>query len=333
MGRCLALLSVGTALLAVGCKSALPSCEAPAAVVPSEYTLVEYRLRDALAGAPEVATTDTETYRAEHARYAAAALRLPDSCLKEGALPGPDAATGASPLLQEPCAAWLVELERALAAAGFRLLAWDAVLKLEREKSLPTHLAAKELGAEVVFVFNGIDVTSVTASSVKLPKHEYFESDEHGRRGTPLTLDERTRSAFLQYTLGAAGKSIPPESIIALSASLDATAIVTQTGESIWSYRRSTAVRTKAKQGLKLLFGRVAGGGWTPAAPVAEEIHAVKGATPAPSTDPSHSTGVPPGDDTLETARAELVRAFAEHFVQSFKSGQAGTSGSEDGDR
>jgi hypothetical protein len=331
MGRCFSLLSVGTTLLALGCQPALPSCETPASVVPSEYALVEYRLREKTDGAPEVAISDTETYRAEYARYTAAALRLPDSCLKKDVLPGGDATAGPSSLLEEPCAAWVVELERALTNAGFRLTAWDAVLKLEREKNLSTYLAAKELGAELVFVLNDVNVASTTASSVKLAKHEYFESDEQGRRGKPLTFDEQTRSAFLAYTLDAARKSIQPESVVALTASLDSTAIVTQTGESIWFYRRSTALATQAKQGLKLLFGRVAGGGWTPAAPVAEDTNAVKG--DAPNAGPSIATSQPAADGATEPDRAELIRAGAEHFVRSFKSGKVETSPSQGGER
>ena len=226
------------------------------------------------------------------------------------------------------CAEWLAAIERELASAGFRVTAWDAVWRLEREKGLSTYNAAKELGAEIVFVLNALDATAVTAGSSKLPKHEYFESDEQGRRGLPLTLDEQTRSAFLEYTLDAASKSIQPGSVIALTASLDSTAIVTQTGESVWFYRRSVAQPTAAKQGLKLLFGRVAGGGWTPAAPMTNEATAGAG---APAAHEQSDAGAPASEATApEAARAELVRAGAEHFVQAFKSGQVGAGEASD---
>jgi hypothetical protein len=201
------------------------------------------------------------------------------------------------------------------------VVAWDALWKLEREKSLSTYAAAKELGAEVVFVFNGLEAESVTAAASKLTKHEYFTSDERGRRGEALELDEGTRSAFLKYTLDAAKKSIPAESVILHSARLDSTAVVTLTGESIWFYRRAATAPTQAKQGLKLLFGRVEGGGWTPATPLTEAGNAVEdGATSGPA------------DGKSDAALVELVRASAEHFVRAWKSGKLDVSEAE-GDR
>jgi hypothetical protein len=316
MGRWLALWSVGSSLLLLGCQSTLPSCETPAPPAPSEYALVEYRLRETGDGAPKVEISDTETYRAEHTRYTTAALRLPDACLAEGA----SAASASTSALSPPCAEWLSAIEQALTSAGFRVMAWDAVWRLEREKSLSTYNAAKELGAEIVFVFNALDAATITAGSSKIPKHEYFESDEQGRRGIPLTLDEQTRSAFLKYTLDAAAKSLEPASVIALSASLDSTAIVTQTGESVWFYRRTVTRPTEAKQGLKLLFGRVNGGGWTPAAPVAEGAAPVPAAAAA-APEQGDAGAPPPEARAPEQARAELVRVGAEHFVRSFKNG------------
>jgi hypothetical protein len=312
MRRWTALLSLAPSLL-LGCQSALPSCEAPVAAARADYALVEYRLREA-AEEPKVEISDTEAYRNEHARFATAAVRLPDTCLKEGVTPLTASGTGA---LQPHCSAWLAELERALTAAGFRVLAWDALARLEQEKNLTTSSAAKELGADIAFVFNALAAEDVTAGSNPLPKHQYFESDERGTRGAPLELDEQTRSAFLAYTRSAAAKSIRPDEVIAVSASLDSTAIMTQTGESIWFYRRTAAQPTKVRQGLRLLFGRVEGGGWTPAAPSLD-------APPSSTDSDAKAPGAPP---TYDEARLDLVRAGAEHFVQAFKSGTIAATG------
>jgi hypothetical protein len=316
MGRWRALLSLGPSLL-LGCQSALPSCETPAAAAHADYALVEYRLREQ-GSEPKVEISDTETYRSEHGRYAAAALRLPDACLKEGVS---KLTISAADALQPECSAWLGELERALAGAGLRVVAWDALFRLEQEKSLATYVAAKELGADVVFVFNGLGAETVTAGSSKLPKHDIFESDERGARGAPLELDEPTRSAFLKYTVDAAAKSIKADEIIALSTSLDSTAIVTLTGESIWFYRRTAARPTKAKQGLRLLFGRVEGGGWTPAAPLTDGAVAPEA---APDAKAEGAPATPDATSTFAAERLELVRAGAEHLVQAFKSGELG---------
>jgi hypothetical protein len=325
MRRCAALLSLLPALGLLGCQSTLPSCETPAAVVHADYALVEYRLGEESGAAPKLSISDTETYRNEHGRYGSAALRLPDSCLKDGVTKDSAGSMGSSGALRSECSAWLSEIERALSGAGLRVMAWDAVFRLEQEKNLSTYGAAKELGADVVFVFNGLEAGSVTAGSVKLPKQSYFESDEHGKRGAPLTLDEQTRSAFLKYTSDAAAKSVKSDEVILLSTVLDATAIVSATGESIWFYRRVATRPTEAKQGLRFLFGRIDGGGWTPAAPTTESDTA-----PAPPTtltapvDPGDG-GAPPADG-FDAERLELVRAGAEHFVQAWKSGELGAS-------
>jgi hypothetical protein len=329
MARWFALLPFASSLLGFGCRTALPSCEAPATLAPSDYALVEYRLREDTA--PKVEISDTETYRADRTRYAAAALRLPDACLLSVASPASPDASGSQSLLKAPCDSWLAELERALTDAGLRVLAWDAVSKLEREKGLSTYDAAKELGADVVFVFNELGAADVTAGASNLPTHGYFESDEHGRHGAPLELDERTRSGFLEYTLGAAGKAIQPGSVVALTSSLDVTAIVTLTGESIWFYRRKAALPTSAKQGLKLLFGRAAGGGWTPAAPVTAPSGQ---AEPAPSAEVEDGGATTPPVDagSLQEERRKLIRAGAEHFIQAWRSGELEATG-QGGDR
>lgn len=310
MGRWFALLSVAPSLL-LGCQTALPSCEAPAPLVPSEYALVTYRLVDAGDAPAKVEISDTETYRSDHGKYSAAALRLPDACLSaSGSSPA-----GAPPLLPSPCGPWVAELERALTSAGFRVLSWDALIRLEREKSLSTYSAAKELGADVVFVFNGLEAGTVTTSSIKLPKHEYFHSDEHGGRGEPLELDEQTRSAFLKYVSDAAAKSIEPEEIVAVTSLLDSTAIVTLTGESIWFYRRAETRPTTAKRGLRFLFGRREGGGWTPAAPALDAA--------APPEPLEADAGAPGGaGKSFDKEQLELIRAGADDLVQAFKSGE-----------
>jgi hypothetical protein len=326
MRRWAALLSLLSALGLLGCQSTLPSCETPAAVVHADYALVEYRLGEESDAAPKVAISDTETYRNEHGRYGSAALRLPDSCLKEGVAKDSAGAMGASAALRAECSVWLSEIERALAGAGLRVMAWDAVFRLEQEKSLSTYGAAKELGADIVFVFNGLESGNVTAGSVKLPKQSYFESDEHGKRGAPVTLDEQTRSAFLKYTSDAVAKSVKADEIILLSTVLDSTAIVSETGESIWFYRRVATRPTTAKQGLRFLFGRIDGGGWTPAAPAVEgDAAAAVPAEPA-------AAAAPPVDG-FDAERLELVRAGADHFVQAWKSGELGASEPAEGDR
>jgi len=296
------------------CQATLPSCEPAPPGVGSEYALVEYRLREETDAAPKVQISDTDTYRAGHASYGAAALRLPDAC-----------AGGAAAAPPPPhCSHFATEIERALGDAGIRVIAADAVLKLEREKALSTYGAAKELGADVVFVINSLEAVSVAAGTTQVANSKIYSSDASGTRGAPLVVDADTSSAFLGYTRGAVGKEIAPTTVIALSSVVDATAIVTKTGESIWFYRRAITVPTAAHQGMRFLFGRVKGGRWTPAAPIVDGEAAPPPAAPpppAPAPDGGASPEVASTAGADDAKQRELMAAGATELVAAFRSG------------
>ena len=315
---------IALALAATGavssCQRTLPSCEPVPPGVGSEYVLVEYRLREEADTAPKVQISDTDTYRSGHASYGAAALRLPDACFADAGASG--APTPAH------CSHFATEIERALNGAGFRVISADAVLKLEREKALSTYGAAKELGADVVFVVNSLEATSVTAGATQIADSKIYRSDASGARGAPFVVDADASSAFLAYTRGAVGKEIEPTTVIALSSIVDSTAIVTKTGESIWFYRRVITLPTAATQGMRFLFGRVTGGRWTPAAPLVAGEAAPPPPAPAPDAgvDPEAAAKAAAEDDTKQR---ELLATGATELVAAFRSGSVEAPSSE----
>jgi len=314
---------IALALAATGvlssCQATLPSCVPPPPGVGSEYVLVEYRLREQTDPAPKVQISDTDTYRTGYASYGAAALRLPDAC-------SPDPAA-ASPAPAPPhCAHFAAEVERALNGAGLRVIATDAVLKLEREKALSTFGAAKELGADVVFVINALESASVTAGATQVADSKVYRSDAQGKRGEPFVVDADTSSAFLGYTRGVVGQAIDPQTVIALSSIVDSTAIVTKTGESIWFYRRTTTVPTEAKQGMRFLFGRVTGGRWTPALPL---VDGENPPPPPPAPDAGATPDAASNAAAAEAKQRELLTASATDLIAAFRAGSAGTPSSE----
>jgi hypothetical protein len=323
--RWIEVAALGLTLAGIsGCRTTLADCKPPPEPVKVEYALVEYRVGGELTTAPKVEISETPTYRTGGGKFTSVAVRLPDSCLNEGASKVTGVSKEAQMILQTECGPWLAEIERALAGAGFRVMSWDAVWKLEKQKNLSTYNAAKELGAEIVFVFNSLEAANITAGQSKTTSHKYFQSDARGTRGAPLPLDDATRNAFQAYTAQAAGGSIKPNQVIALSSILDSTAIVTGSGESIWFYRRTVVQPTPEKQGMRFLFARLPGQSWLPAAPEAEQP-VVTVAAPVLRSEDQGTTEVGASTDTYATERLALIRAGAEHFVSSFRSGKGGS--------
>jgi hypothetical protein len=331
------LLAAGSLM---GCRTTLPDCR-PAAV--PEYALVEYRFGGELGRTPSVEVSQTPTYDQQRTQFAVAAVRLPDSCLNEGAARVSGVASQAQSILQTHCGPWLGEIERALVRAKFRVMSWDAVWKLEKQENLSTYNAAKELGAEIVFVFNSLEAADVTAGAIKTVSYKYFQSDSHGERGAPLPLDDAARAAFRSYVSTAVGGEAQARSVVALSSVLDVTAIMTGSGESIWFYRRAVVVPTVAQNGMRLLFARVRPGddspGVCPSAenaaecealgrarqwlPTVPEIQASVAAPVAPvlRTEDVSTSSVGPASDPYASERLAIIRAGAEHFVSSFRTG------------
>jgi hypothetical protein len=271
--------------------------------------LLEYRLQAKGEPEPKVVVSDTATYRSEHAGYASLALRLPDACLS-GAEPTPP-----------HCSAWGTALEKALGSTGARVISSGAVFQLEREKSLSTYSAAQELGADVVFVVNAIEAASVTAASGELTEVKAYQSDESGIPGAPVALDDDTRSAFLGYARSARMKQIPDPTVIGLRSRVDTTAIVTKTGESVWFYRRAVAMPTESPQGLRLLFGRLRGGRWTPAAPARDDLPAPDAAIDQGASEEA-TDGAPPSDaDPHAETHLALMTEGAEALATAFRAG------------
>ncbi|HEX7603209.1 MAG TPA: hypothetical protein VF316_16440 [Polyangiaceae bacterium] len=287
----------------------------------AEYALVVYRTggEGALAP-PKVEISGTPSYDTRRGQLTSAAIRLPDTCLNQGASQGSGVAHATESVLQTQCGFFLAEIERALAKQGFRVVSWDALCQLEHQKNLSTYDAARELKADVVFVFNSLEAGLTKAGSKTGVSFKYFHSDARGKRGSALALDDGTRQSFRDFAIKNAG-AINKGAVSALSATLDTTAVLTDSGESIWFYRRTMTRPTKAASGVKLLFGRAGGlGTWQPARPIDTQI-AANPISRLSTEDVSETQVDAQNDDPDKAEKLELIRMNAEDFVVSFRSG------------
>ncbi len=333
----LAVCAGALAIGAAGCTSAVPHCtpiEVPVVEGPHiDYALIEYRSGGEQGKPPQVEISDTAAYRNEHTNFHAAAIRLPDSCLATTAAgaTGISSAGNTQNILSTACGVWLSELERSLTQNGFRVFSWDALRGLERQKNLSPYEAGRQLGAEVVFVFNSLDASPVRAGGQTGASFKYFNSDAKGDRLSPLALDDTTRQQFRDFAKTYGGGETPGGAIVALSSTLDSTAIITGTdeqrqrgvtaGESIWFYRRTVTIPIRSKTGKRFLFAKLAGSGWMPARPELPPVAAVAQLPQVKTEDVVETQTAAAVEDAYAAERLELIRTAAADFVTKFRTG------------
>lgn len=336
-------LALGVAGSSLSCASVAPNCacarnpdhpgckEVEAPKPPkTKYLLAEARFGSALGTPREVEINQTPTYHKARESLTSAAIRPPDSCLTQTAseVKG-EANNSATVLATQKCGVWLSEVERSLVKNGFRVVSWDALRTIEENERVPPYKAAKKLGADVLFLFNSLEVSSVSAGGESAYRVEYFASDAQGHRGAPLAMTESERAQLRNAVIARSKANTPDGSLLFLAGTLDATAIQTENGESIWFYR-NTAIKTLSEQtGQAFLFARIEG---QPIWYLAErETQAVSSAVVAPAESRSSvDTGSQRISATQDATAAEnlaLMRTVTADFVDSFRTGKDGNDG------
>lgn len=310
---------------------ALTSCNAGLPVCPraqeeayhppaTEYLLVEYREGGEEAKPPKVEVRGTPTHKSRHHEVKAVAIRLPDDCLNESASRVSGVSGNAETILKTKCGPWLTEIEKALSAAHLQVFSWDALWKLEKEKGVSTYNAGKQLGAEIVLVFNSLEAGDIRAGASSDERFSYFSSNAAGDRLEKKPLDEKTRTGLK----GFIGKKLPKsdaQQVVALSSILDATAVWTDTGESTWFYRRVVTFPVKRASGMKFLFGRLERRPWQPVSPLKEPSAVVDEPVGTElSAEDRSSTSVDASADAYREERLQLIRAGAQEMVAAYQS-------------
>jgi hypothetical protein len=323
----LGLLLLGSVL---SCRSVVPDCgcvnnpEHPGCTTPEPepeptltYALVEGRFDSSLGKKNSVEISDTPSYGAVRTSATSAVIRLPDSCLDETAAQVSGRSDSGNTILTTKCGVWLKELEQALTRAQFRVISWDALRGLERSQNLPSYQAAQQLGADVLFMFNSLEVSDVAPGSETANRIEYFTSNARGDKGDPFPLPQSERLVLKTAVKQKLG--VHTTDVTALSSTLDCTAIVTKNGESVWFYRNTGIKPLVRHAGMAFLFVKHEER-WH-FAPSAElgpvnlvptvELSAVdvEEDKRAQTTDP------------YQTYKLELVRTVANDFVERFRSG------------
>lgn len=330
------LLPLIALLLGSGCNQTLADCACLDTTRPGcaplthDFLLVEAHQGASLASRPKIEVSLTPAYDTSRAASGVAAIRLPDSCLNSTAAQVSGDTRETQAIAQTLCGVWLAELEKALVKAHFRVVSWDALRGLERSKNLPAYKAAEELGADVLFLFNSVEASNVAPGGKAGSKLQYFRSNDRGEAGEPYPMSEAERQpvrsgvdAVMQTLAAPSSADASTAGVTALSATLDATAVLTKSGESVWFYRNRTLKPLQATIGRKFLFVRYMDA-WhltrrnlPPQAVMA----------PAPevlSAEDSSQTTIGASRDPFAVERLELVRTVASDFVDRYRSGKPG---------
>jgi hypothetical protein len=322
-------------VLGVGCANALAECrcadsEDPACKPPPppeqpnlQYLLVQTD-SDVTVGQPrKVEISPTDAYQQAREAVQKAAIRLPEECSNESAAQVTGESQRTDAIVKTMCGTWLAELEKALVKANFRVVSWDSLHGLERSKNLPAYVAAKELGADVLFLFNSLEASDVKAGGEAGARFQYFASDERGTKGQPFPLPDNERLALRNFVQAKTKVFTGKEAagVVALSSTLDSTAILTSTGESVWFYRNTTVKPVTKDTGARFLFAKY-NGAWYPASRDFQLVAAIPSVTM--SAEDVMQGSVSASKDPYATERLDLVRSVANDFVGRFRSGQAG---------
>jgi len=318
------VLAVAAAMTLEACASmtytsGVPYCATPPPPpIPVSYALVEYRAGE-IAEMPKVEVNQTDAYKTNRTAYKSVAIHVPDDCLQTSR-PGEK-----QTLLSASCGAYFSELEKAFTKFNYRVFSWDALRGIERQKNLAPDAAGKELGADVVIVFNRLDVATVDAAGGGAgPSFKYFVSDDHGARGVPLAVDDATQTTFREFAKAHA-VAVDAKGIVALGSTVDATALATSGGEPVWFYRGTVTKPLPSSSGMRFLFGRkssvegVRGAEpWTPATPQVPESASSPSAQGR--VDDARTAGGVAGPHATE--KLDLIRDVARDFVTKFQNGE-----------
>lgn len=265
---CLGLMTAIPLALGTGsCGNALPRCAPPPPppeppkpppVRNVEHVLVDFSFEERLDAKSPADVASTAEYKEGQREngFTGVALRVPERCLTETA--GEQEGTGGSGnqrvIMETACGVWLAELERALVEAGFRVISWAMFAKALKSKEAAeksAYVAARELGADVMFVVNSLETADSKVGGDNRAVFEYFTSDKQGSKGQPALLKEQDR-AFLRKFVSVRVRIDRP--IDALASTLDATAIDTKTGQSLWFYRRTLTRDLETNAAMRFLF-------------------------------------------------------------------------------
>lgn len=223
--------------------SVLTACGPPYYLVTSDFTVADNRETP-----PEI--VQSKTYLSLIPNIKSLAVKAPEGCANETAAQSSGAAAGQGVLLKTTCGIEMAELERAFTKAGFRVISWKSLQnKVLKEESTP-QTASKELGAEVLFQINSLERSLVQAGQDARWERRFYESNQDGEQLKPTTLSVKEGNQLIGHVKKKEASLSHRER---LSVTINASASLVETGETIWFYEWTHAEAREQGAAMKVL--------------------------------------------------------------------------------
>ncbi len=195
--------------------------------------------------------TSTESYDDLRLELTAVAVDAPDRCANWSSAQATGEAATVGEVMSASCGVEMAELERALARSRYKVISWNAVRSLANRKEGMTALeAARSLGADILLHVNSLEKALALPGRDERFEKTFYESDRRGTKGAVAALPAR-RAQALERGLGKRDAS-SARGFVAVS--IDATAVLVKSGESIWFYRWTHSSTPKLDQSATQLF-------------------------------------------------------------------------------
>ncbi len=198
------------------------------------HYLVRSSFIEATHDEPPAEITATAAYVRSLPAVRRIALRAPDACGNRTAAAQGGAAASAGQILQTNCGVEMAEIERAFSSAGYAVSSWDVVRSMVAQGQVTPLEAARSLGADVLFQVNSLERSTMDPGSSGLWERAFLESSSKGVAGEPAEVS-RTLARELERVVVPAERELDPEP--RLSATVNASAVLTATGDTIWYYQ------------------------------------------------------------------------------------------------
>lgn len=192
----------------------------------------------------------TPKYKEVKGRVVTVAVKAPDNCSNRTADDATGAAHSRESVLKTTCGIEMAEIERALARKGFKVISWKA-MEMAMKSNESISAAAGALGAEVIFQINSLEKSTRNMGKDARWERSFYVSDDFARKVKEQPLTDGVRNYLRKSYLEAAEQGVP---LSRQAVTLDATATLVQTGESIWYYRWSHAEAVKDDAGRQVLL-------------------------------------------------------------------------------
>ena len=228
--------------LTISC-NLLTACGPPYYLVTSDYLTADNR-----EAPPEI--VESKTYLAVIPKIHSLVVKAPEGCANETAAQSSGEAAGQGVLLKTTCGIEMAELERALTKAGFQVISWHVLQNKVIKDEITPQAASKELGAEVLFQINSLERSLVQAGQDSRWERRFYQSNEVGEQLDPASLPAKEGEQLIGQIKKQEASLTQAER---LSVTINASASLVETGESIWFYEWTHAEARGQEAAMRVL--------------------------------------------------------------------------------